>query len=391
MRRLGLALLSTALAVAAADLGLRWLELPAARGPVAWRAHLEPTNSLGFRGPEPRKIKAGPRLLLLGDSQVEAFYLEEYQKALGPQLQRRLGKTATPWEVVAVGASGWGTDQQVLALELLIGQLKPDVVVHFLTPENDIVENLFSTGGGQPKPTFRLDGQRLVPPPPELWPRPLAAQSGYGLLPTLARVLNRHPDDGAWERTLPPRSAAPAASAGLPRLADLFFAAQGRNLLWKSEDLSSEMSRFAPLRQPPTPRMRYAMSLLGALLRRMRDQCRAQGVPLYVIKQHDPADRRLFDGQLVAHHGRAYRLAVAPTEARIRRMLEDLELPLLDVALNHREHTFLPRDFHLNGAGYARVPEATAAWLQRRPGFRAAALHRRGVGPRTKSSTPSRR
>ena len=135
--------------------------------------------------------------------------------------------------------------------------------------------------------------------------------------------------------------------------------------------------------------MRYAMSLLGALLQRMRDQCRKRKVQLYVLKQHDPAGLRIFHGQLVAYEGRAYRLATAPVEAEVRSTLKGLDIPLLDVALDHRRHTFLPHDFHLNGAGYAYMAEKAATWLRRKQGFRVAEA-RWSERPKTPSDAAAR-
>ena len=91
---------------------------------------------------------------------------------------------------------------------------------------------------------------------------------------------------------------------------------------------------------------------------------------MLVFKQHDPSRARIWNGREVVYRERTYRLAQRPAEVRLRRLLKKLRIPLLDVPLDHKTHTFLPHDFHLNGAGYAKLARAVGAWLRQHATFR---------------------
>jgi hypothetical protein len=91
----------------------------------------------GFRGPELRPSRAGTRVVVYGDSFVEAetSALEEtYVARLGAALARGLGR---PVEAVNAGVAGYGPDQEALRIDDEIGPLAPDLVVLALFAGND--------------------------------------------------------------------------------------------------------------------------------------------------------------------------------------------------------------------------------------------------------------
>lgn len=100
------------------------------------------TNSLGFRGPEmpaEPKGKDELRILFLGDSFVEAKQVEEHER-FAEQTAARLEET--PGTTVTVRALAVGGSNPALALLYYreIGRtFNPDIVVHVVFPENDLL------------------------------------------------------------------------------------------------------------------------------------------------------------------------------------------------------------------------------------------------------------
>lgn len=339
----------------------RWLKLPAARGPLAWKASWAPLNSWGFRGPEPDP-GAATRLLLLGDSQVEAVSIHDHHGAPGPQLERHLRGRGVDARVVSMAAAGWGTDQQLLALQHYFARLRPHAVLLFYTFENDIIDNLFVRGPGGPKPTFRLDSVgRLVPPDAALW-LPPGATPRYGLRALLRRALGpAPPGDPQWDRTMPgPTPATRGAGVQL----DLFLRGlYGFATPVELADLEQGRVSWALFRDPMPPRIRHGFALQRALLARMRDYCASRRVPLYIFKQRDPLLQQRLEGRTLILEGHALRFSPAAAERRLQELMSALRIPFLDVPLDHGKHTLLPQDPHLSRAGYTLLTRRVGDWL----------------------------
>ena len=381
--RVALVALAVALSLLTSDCICKQLKLPAARGPLAWWASWGPKNSLGFRGPEPASSRALPRLLLLGDSQVEAVSLHDFHQAPGPRLQRYLGSRGHPWEVVSVGASGWGTDQQLIALQHYQARLTPDAVLLFTTLENDVIENLFCTGPGGPKPTYRLGpGGRLVAPSPSWWVAP-GGQPSYGLLSLVRLVLSQAlPSDREWDSTMPAATPAPSASSGGEPLTDFLRKLYGFAPGVKLADMEAGRISWALFRHPTPRRMVHALALQEALLVAIRDFCVAKGVPLYVFKQRDPSLQRPWEGKALTLEGRQLTFSPAAVERKYRQMMERQKIPFLDLRLDYRTHSLLPKDPHLNGEGYAELARQVGRWLLSQRAFVAISKRTAKISPR---------
>lgn len=120
----------------------------------------EKTNSRGWRDVEHAPTKTRPRILLLGDSQTYGFGVP-LDQTLGGHLRDMLGDR---YEVISVGVSGWGTDQQLLFLENEGWDYEPDIVVLVFTMANDVIGNMTaeSMHPRAQKPRYRLEDDRLV-------------------------------------------------------------------------------------------------------------------------------------------------------------------------------------------------------------------------------------
>ena len=101
-------------------------------------------NSLGMRDRE-RKLEKGDgvfRILLLGDSFMEAFQVK-FEDSF-PHLLEDLfsNRVNFPVEVINPSVSGWGTDYQLTYLMRYGVKLKPDLILVAMTLHNDVSENL---------------------------------------------------------------------------------------------------------------------------------------------------------------------------------------------------------------------------------------------------------
>jgi hypothetical protein len=135
-------------------------------------------NPMGLR--DPRQSYTKPpgvfRILLLGDSYVEAAQVQAEQ-SISMVLERKLTETlGRPVEVINGGVFGYGTAQEYLLLDLEGVKFQPDLVVLFFCHCNDIPNNNYRLElidgelSRALKPYFDLaDGSEeltLIPPPP---------------------------------------------------------------------------------------------------------------------------------------------------------------------------------------------------------------------------------
>lgn len=102
------------------------------------------TNSHGFRDGEHDLGKSDSklRILLLGDSFMEALQVE-FADAFPSLLEGQLGTLlGCQVEVINAGVSGWGTDDEVTYLIRKGREFHPDIVLFAATIHNDISDNI---------------------------------------------------------------------------------------------------------------------------------------------------------------------------------------------------------------------------------------------------------
>jgi len=94
-------------------------------------------NSHGFRGPELRPMDHLRRVIVYGDSNVEAEF-SELPATFPRQLESRLRRVLGPGvEVLNAGVAGYGPDQVSLRLAGDLADLKPALVVVVVFADND--------------------------------------------------------------------------------------------------------------------------------------------------------------------------------------------------------------------------------------------------------------
>ena len=202
LKRLLLVGLSIVLTLVLCEVALRVTGKP--ESPIAgWKAEGHPPtdlNQFGFRG---KKLDAEPDdfvVALVGDSFVEnvSAPIESIPERL---LEEELQKLGLPARVVSLGARGYGQDQQLLAVQDFFQTHRADMVVVWVIPDNDVWNNMFRThyGGRPPKPTYRLEGDKLIPPTWEWMKRTEPPGLGWAIRRQTGELVY----DGQWEHRLP--------------------------------------------------------------------------------------------------------------------------------------------------------------------------------------------
>jgi hypothetical protein len=367
-----------AIAVIIAEAALRGLDYPREQ-PVgwAWRGDPAEANEFGFRG-----HRAGERvddtIILLGDPQVES------QQPFGRMPEVFLsaaldGLTQRHVRVVSVAAFGWGQDQQLLALQRTLLEIRPRMVLLWLTPNNDLWNNTFPTHlpkDGWPKPTFWLEGDSLRGPH-AAWGTAYRPP-GLRLLRVVRPLLGKpmYVTDDEWEPRLPPAYRAPATKDGgtvsLVEYATRRFGLTREEveLVLSTENFDNEKTHVSIALTPRSPRLDYSIRLTRALLREITRLCashRADFLAFYVDTGPTgaPEEPTSFDVS-----GRVLTLSNIAARGAIRELLADV--PSLELKGHRPEFHMSRTNHHLNEAGnryfMTEVARQIAAPLRSRRG-----------------------
>jgi lysophospholipase L1-like esterase len=255
------------------DATLGWSGVPNADADFDYvdTRHRVRQNALGFRGPAPASARTDlRRLLVLGDSFVWGFGVEDAQ--LFTALLAR--DATTPVEVVNLGVSGYGTDQELLLWRQLGPQLRPDVVLLVMTPYTDVYDVLYAERYGYQKPRFTLDAAGAltldnVPVPPAL-DRPWAFE------PTAAPQVPLAP-------LLEAASRSALLAAGLLAVARVPVAREGMERAgWLPPRLPGNDWETMLFGRPPDAETRAGFTLVGHLVAALAADVRASGATLVV-------------------------------------------------------------------------------------------------------------
>jgi hypothetical protein len=372
--RLLLAVISTVLAVAALELGLRVVDYDPNPAP-AWRFHPElgwtadPRSTRadyiqpdGFRyDPRPAHLRGVPAasvrtLLVLGDSFTAALDFPYYETLPG-LLEAGFGATGAPWRVVSVACDDWGQAQQLIALQLWVDRIRPDAVVLQTFPLNDFCNNSMVLAGtcslqDDHRPYFVRDGDRLI----RTWRQPARAwlrirSRLFGLLEgRLGEPVGRLPQD--WMSQEPDQD--------LRRRAYFRFRARAAGL----EQEGVVYSLLPPPHQPPP--IAEAWEVTRRMAREFGKVAAERGIPWVVLvipflKTFEPEWQelvRVFQAPVERDFAtRSYETFFAEAGARVvsmRRLVECGSRPYQDYFIS-------PADGHLSRAGHA----ACAEWIRR--------------------------
>jgi hypothetical protein len=369
--RILLALISTAVCLALAEVAARMLLRPA---PVPVEgtpiSELSPTlgwrtralgsqrirrpdfdvsialNSLGLRGPElPYEAAPGrKRMAIMGDSFAHGYYAQEPLTIRG-RLAQALDSCGV--DVLNAGSPGYSTDQEWLYFSSEIRKYRPTEVI-LLFYYNDLLANIEPVGtGNRSKPSFvEKDGELVLVPPQAQEPESIGTPAeaggpqgapvfkGSALWSFAATRLQRARPD--WSRFLAEFGLAPELSR-VP---------------------SAEFLPFGPLDGAERTRVAEMWKRTGLILGRFRDEVRESGggfTVLYVPARFEVNDaawtylQRRYDPQRPWRRNAVTR--------RLAELLSASDIPLLEAteafaaAEKSRDPAYLPIDGHWNARG----------------------------------------
>jgi hypothetical protein len=334
-----------------------------------WRANQDESNrlqinQLGYRGVPITYSPDDFVVLLVGDSQVEAEGCSYYwmpERRLEHYLHAK--KTV---RVFSIGASGWGQDQQLLALREYYQKFRANLVIVWETPGNDLWNNVWPTAdpaGRQPKPTFWLEDGQLKGPTSaigEVISSPLRLATMYE-----RRFVSW---DRQWERRLPPSYVPMRQYSGPVK--------QTLQSLWEqklgnisTDDMASEKSHQTIYLTPRSPRTQYGIDLTHRLLEEMAHEVNAHGgsfLTFWIYGRNAEVD--LGDGEeaVFVLNGNYYRLSERQRSATLADI--NAGLPSYALPLPPGEWRYSPTDGHLNEHGVDEVMRHLAGFVVGRIG-----------------------
>jgi hypothetical protein len=387
--RLALVGLSCVLGLACAEIGARWLEArrvqrqrqirrsaPAERfDPVlGWakipgsslrvdRGEFDITfhyNSHGLRGPD-RDYERPPgvrRVLLLGDSFGEGYYVKEHDTARAV-LERLLAREAGcgKWQVINGCTAGYSTDQEYLFYRDEGHRYGAELVVVLLY-HNDLDHNTRPTiPGGMRKPLFDIVNGRL-----ELTNVPLAAPPSPKPGP---RSPGKEEHLQPWRGSIALRMLGKRTVDSAPRLFDL--------LEWAGlvppayGGMPEELTPFGV--GPKVPKM---WSMVSLILRTLNTQVRADGARLAllyvpVVFEVDRDEWALTSRRYGwGHKWRREKVAAHLRSLCAREGIEFVDpSPQLRAAVKAGHRPYFRTDFHWNEVGNRIAAEAMLPLVQR--------------------------
>lgn len=318
-------------------------------------------NQLNFRGQPIEYDEDDFVIVLLGDSQVEAQAC-----AYGWMPERRLEyylnvEHAKKTRVFTIGASGYGQDQQLLALQGYLRKYRADLVVLWQSPVNDVWNNVFPTNwpaNGVPKPTFWLEDGELKGPNFYLG-EPIDKTSRIRLVNLFNRLALNKDLDGEWEKILP-KAYTPVISYSGPV-----------NETWQNswdhggmrdENLATEKSHMAISLIPRSERMHYGLDLSHLLLQEINKITAEQGGEFVIfVTEPFPAVLEKPNEFMMLLNGKYYHVSTAQYYANTEYMNRGFEYHILPVTVS--DPTVGPDDGHLNEHAVDQVMQDLARIL----------------------------
>lgn len=245
-------------------------------------------NSQGFRGPELAPARTAPRVLVYGDSFVQAEFspdAETFTARLEERLSRRLGRRL---EVVNAGVAGYGPDQELRRMQRELPALRPDLVVVALYAGNDF-------GDLMRNKLYRLsaDGSLADNPAVSLHAS-YSRRMALGQQESILKKLGRDAVAGLRRRAAPPLADSPEARRSRTEqwreqmeAEYVQFVVQGDNVV--RELLSDPYNADVSL-TPESDSARYKVALMRAVLAQIGATAAASGVPLAIVLIPSPID-----------------------------------------------------------------------------------------------------
>jgi hypothetical protein len=297
--RIAFVVMMISLSVYAVELGLKYLNWPR---PVAsgWRTTTPgQVNQFGWRGePRPPRRTSDFVVVVTGGAGVECLACPP-NETLDMTLERALHSYNPNVRVVTLGASGYGQDQEYLALKRYFAHERADLVISWASVADDVPANTFRSGQKRPgqftvKPTFVFSGKDIRGPTEEIG-QFLYSGKLWGLVrPWLIDI------DRNWTIVLPkPDPGADSAPEGIATRVHVGDALEEQNSAWSI------------WLRPRPARVKYGIDLTHALLRHMQSLSALRGARFMVLLTPSAADLRV-SGAVALEHGGHWFMADPP-------------------------------------------------------------------------------
>jgi hypothetical protein len=289
--RIAFVVMMISLSVYAVELGMRYLNWPR---PVAsgWRTTTPgPVNQFGWRGqPRPPRRPSDFVVVVTGGAGVECLACPP-NETLDMTLESALKAYNPNVRVVTLGSSGYGQDQEYLALKRYFTHERADLVVAWASVAEDVPTNTFRSAQKRPgqftvKPTFLLSGRDIQGPTEEM------GQWLYvGKLWGLVRPWLIDPDKN-WTIVLPkPDAGADTPPPGIETRVEV------------DDALEEQRSAWSVWFRPRPARVKYGIDLTHALLRHMQSLAALRGARFTLLLTPSAADARAKTPVALAHGG----------------------------------------------------------------------------------------
>ncbi len=341
-----------------AEISLRKLDIPIAQY-SGWksqervRSPLE-LNQLGYRGQLISYNDDDYVIVLLGDSQVFAASCSYYrmpERRLEYYLNKGTGRHV---RVFTIGDSGYGQDQELEAIKEYFQSHRADLTLLWFTPDNDVVNNIFPTsnigGGGEFKPTYRLDGDSLRGP---FFPWGEKVSHRFRIVQLLLNGLGIN-QETFWYSLLPP-----------PYRGEELVVATDPPDVRSIENMKEDNSHHSISLTPRSPRTTYGLQLTRLLIEKIINTVTFHGsdFALFLTTASSNDSTSSFDNVL-HQNGLTYKVTTAQRNENISLVLSNT--PHFFIPVTEYPFKTGPEDGHLCETAVDQVMQELSNVIQKR-------------------------
>jgi len=290
--RLGFAVATIVLCAAALEMALRYRDWPRTVT-SGWRvsAQASPSNQFGWHGQPARPRRQNEFVIVMtGGAAVECLACPPGE-TLDVMLEHAVRRFNPNVRVVTMGATGYGQDQEYLALHDYFSHDRADLVINWASIADDVPTNTFRSGPkrpGQPalKPTFAWRNNDILGPTEGIGDLVYHSKLSALIWPLFIDI------DRNWTVLLP--KADPGSDAP-PR--DI----QARSHV--DDPLEQQHSNWSIWLTPRPERVTYGIELTHGLFLHMRELARLSGARFAILLTPSPADMRATAPIALEHKG----------------------------------------------------------------------------------------
>jgi hypothetical protein len=279
-----------------------------------WRATESggPLNAFGWRGQPPRRHQPGEFVVVMtGEGAVECLACPR-DETLDVMLERALRRYNPDARVVTLGGTGYGQDQEFLALYEYFARARADLVVTWASIADDVPANTFRSGQKRPgqtvlKPSFALRGGDLLGPTEWLGQPIYSSKLSQLIRPWFIDI------DRNWTILLPPADPGAASPPDAETQSQV------------DERLEQQRSAWSIWLTPRPARVNYGIELTRVLLTHMREVSTLRGARFTLLLTPAAADRQAAAPIALVHAGHWFLADPATRDAAIAEVTDGFD------------------------------------------------------------------